>query len=199
VVWTGVRVEEGDILHTAFETWSQWQAAGHDASSWAVPQGSFVYGSTDFSAAGTMLAIVRNDDGRGNRLFGAGTSGGLFYGQDPALDAALVTAAVPGDTNLDGKVDVTDLGNIASSYDSIGGIRWSAGDFNYSGRVDVTDLGDFASTYGMSSGPSASAAVAATTSISAARPMAMLATNGLVTVDSTRDWKPRRVRWLLAD
>src|SRR5205814_902886 len=50
--------------------------------------------------------------------------------------------------NLDGKVDVTDLGNLASNYGMSSGARLAQGDFNYDGNVDVTDLGDLASNYG---------------------------------------------------
>jgi len=65
-----------------------------------------------------------------------------------------------GDTNLDGKVDVTDLGNLASSYGAGSGAQWVQGDTNYDGKVDVTDLGNLASNYGgqLASGPSAGAA-----------------------------------------
>jgi hypothetical protein len=67
-----------------------------------------------------------------------------------------------GDTNLDGKVDVTDLGNLASSYGAGSGAIWVQGDTNYDGKVDVTDLGNLASNYGgaLASGPSAGAPAA---------------------------------------
>jgi hypothetical protein len=57
-------------------------------------------------------------------------------------------ATLLGDTNLDGKVDVTDLGNLASSYGAGSGAIWVQGDTNYDGKVDVTDLGNLASNYG---------------------------------------------------
>jgi hypothetical protein len=53
-----------------------------------------------------------------------------------------------GDTNLDGKVDVTDLGNLASNYGATSGATWVQGDTNYNGAVDVSDLGNLASNYG---------------------------------------------------
>jgi hypothetical protein len=53
-----------------------------------------------------------------------------------------------GDTNLDGHVDVTDLGNLASNYGNGGTAFWQQGDFDYNGAVDVTDLGDLATNYG---------------------------------------------------
>jgi len=56
-------------------------------------------------------------------------------------------------------VDVTDLGNLASSYGATSGALWVQGDTNYNGAVDVTDLGNLASNYGgnLASGPSAGA------------------------------------------
>lgn len=53
-----------------------------------------------------------------------------------------------GDTNLDGTVDVTDLGNLASHYDDAGSTTWAQGDTNYDGAIDVNDLGNMASNYG---------------------------------------------------
>jgi hypothetical protein len=54
-------------------------------------------------------------------------------------------------------VDVTDLGNLASSYGATSGALWVQGDTNYDNAVDVTDLGNLASNYGghLASGPSA--------------------------------------------
>lgn len=47
----------------------------------------------------------------------------------------------PGDANGDGKVDVLDLGALASNWGKVGGVTWRDGDFNLDGRVDVLDLG----------------------------------------------------------
>jgi hypothetical protein len=49
------------------------------------------------------------------------------------------TIALGGDANLDGSVDVSDLGSLASNWQSPGG--WSQGDFNRDDMIDVTDLG----------------------------------------------------------
>src|SRR5206468_302387 len=66
-----------------------------------------------------------------------------------------------GDTNLDGAVDVTDLGNLASNYGASSGALWVQGDTNYDNAVDVTDLGNLASNYGGNLGGGASAGPAA--------------------------------------
>jgi hypothetical protein len=44
-----------------------------------------------------------------------------------------------GDADLDGDVDVADLGALASNWQSIG--EWPAGDFSGDGQIDVADLG----------------------------------------------------------
>src|SRR5438477_11939249 len=50
-----------------------------------------------------------------------------------------------GDANLDGVVDVTDLGALATHWQLTG--QWSDGDFNGDGRVDVADLGMLATNW----------------------------------------------------
>ena len=58
-----------------------------------------------------------------------------------------------GDVNLDGKVDLTDLGLIASNYgkqidlSNPNSHPWRSGDLNLSGRVDLVDLGIFSANY----------------------------------------------------
>jgi hypothetical protein len=53
----------------------------------------------------------------------------------------------PGDANLDGRVDVGDLGILAANYGG-SGKTWEQGDFNGDGKVDVGDLGILAAHYG---------------------------------------------------
>ncbi|HSV14727.1 MAG TPA: autotransporter-associated beta strand repeat-containing protein [Tepidisphaeraceae bacterium] len=65
-----------------------------------------------------------------------------------------------GDTDLNGSVDVADLGALASNYGAApgSGKTWAQGDFNRDGGVDVSDLGALATTYGsaLAGGPAAS-------------------------------------------
>jgi len=75
--------------------------------------------------------------------------GGLSWrGHDGSI-VVLPPAAMPtpGDANLDGRVDVLDLGRLATSYGGRAG--WSGGDFNFDGTVDFMDLGVLASRYGV--------------------------------------------------
>ncbi len=53
-------------------------------------------------------------------------------------DGATLTAT-PGDANLDGKVDISDLGMLATNWQQH--TAWSGGDFNNDGFVDISDLG----------------------------------------------------------
>jgi hypothetical protein len=66
-----------------------------------------------------------------------------FAGQPIDNTSILIRFTIPGDTNLDRKVDVTDLGNLATNWQQTSR-RWFHGDFNYDQQVDVTDLGTLA-------------------------------------------------------
>jgi hypothetical protein len=58
------------------------------------------------------------------------------------------TAAAPGDTNLDGLVDILDASNLVAggAYDSGRPSDWNQGDFGYDGRVDILDIAEFTGT-----------------------------------------------------
>jgi hypothetical protein len=74
----------------------------------------------------------------------------------------LVKYTFVGDADLNGDVDVADLGALASHWQSAG--YWSDGDFDYNGTIDVNDLGLRASNWQAGTntmGPSFGAAVAA--------------------------------------
>ena len=67
------------------------------------------------------------------------------------------TGPTPGDANLDGYVDVSDLGILATNYGTTSGAEWGDADFTGDGVVDVSDLGILATNYGTV--PTAQAAV----------------------------------------
>jgi hypothetical protein len=52
---------------------------------------------------------------------------------------ALTSYGFPGDANLDGQVDVADLGILASHWQITG--FWTDGDLDNNGLIDVGDLG----------------------------------------------------------
>jgi hypothetical protein len=62
-----------------------------------------------------------------------------FAGQSIDNTTVLFGLTYYGDTNLDGLVNVADLGNWATHRQQPGG--WADGDFNYDGFIDVMDLG----------------------------------------------------------
>jgi hypothetical protein len=66
-----------------------------------------------------------------------------------ATDLTLVTTqAGPGDTDLDGDVDLNDLGNLATSFGkSNASIDWINGDFDNDNDVDLNDLGTLATNF----------------------------------------------------
>jgi len=74
-------------------------------------------------------------------------------GYATAADGSLVAAfAAPGDTDLDGIVNIADLQTILASgkYGTGSAAIWSDGDFNYDGVVSIADLQDLlaAGVYG---------------------------------------------------
>lgn len=72
---------------------------------------------------------------------------GLSTFGNHAVDASslLVKFTYEGDANLDGQVDVTDLGALATNWQT--NAPWTGGDFNYDDFVDVTDLGMLATDW----------------------------------------------------
>lgn len=113
-----------------------------------------VYASDRAAAEAAALADIRaafvsgsGIDGIHDSTAGAGQRVGAT---DQAIDArgdahVLVRLSFAGDANLDGAVDVSDLGLLASQWQQAG--AWDQGDFNYDGSVDVSDLGDLATQW----------------------------------------------------
>ncbi len=84
-------------------------------------------------------------------------SGG--YDQQPTdgpyvCKSYLLTPAVPGDANLDGKVDINDLTIVLAHYNQ-SGMLWSNGEFTGSGTVDINDLTIVLAHYNQTIGSSA--------------------------------------------
>jgi autotransporter-associated beta strand protein len=78
-----------------------------------------------------------------------------------------IRATLLGDSDLDGKVNVADLANLAGNFGKTSGQVWINGDFDYNQNVNVADLADLAGNFGkdltsagFGSGSSASTAVA---------------------------------------
>ncbi|HSV14889.1 MAG TPA: autotransporter-associated beta strand repeat-containing protein, partial [Tepidisphaeraceae bacterium] len=86
----------------------------------------------------------------------------LGYISVPSSSNMEVRYALKGDANLDGSVDVGDLGALATSYGASGGQSWINGDSNQDGNIDVGDLGALATNYGSSLASSPAEAAVAT-------------------------------------
>ncbi len=63
--------------------------------------------------------------------------------RDKAYADGSIDAYLPGDSNLDGKVDTRDLNAVALNWSGVS-TNWSGGDFNFDGKTDVGDLNTLA-------------------------------------------------------
>ena len=66
----------------------------------------------------------------------------------------LLTPALPGDANLDGKVDINDLTIVLAHYGQTG-MTWAHGEFTGDGTVDINDLTIVLAHYDQTAGSSA--------------------------------------------
>ncbi len=96
-----------------------------------------------------QLGRITTSSGDANHKLGYGDNSVLnkstFAGQTVDSTSTLVKFTYAGDANLDGQVDVTDLGALATNWQTSN--VWTGGDFNYDGFVDVTDLGALATNW----------------------------------------------------
>lgn len=112
--------------------------------------------ATGMTASSLMTALLAaKGDGTWNGFSGVGSTAvtsaiasitprtlGWLDNGDGSLT---VSFAAPGDTGLDGVVDITDVANFLASakMDTGNSATWDAGDFNLDGVVDQLDLADF--------------------------------------------------------
>ena len=93
-----------------------------------------------------------------------GTGGFLNRGYNglgfDGFDYAVVGTPLPGDANLDGKVDINDLTIVLAHYGQTG-MGWSTGEFTGSGTVDINDLTIVLAHYGQSAAAPASGGIQA--------------------------------------
>jgi hypothetical protein len=91
-------------------------------------------------------AAIANSTGLGyadNAVLGAPFA--TFAGQPVDDSSLLVKYTYLGDADLDGDVDVADLGALATNWQTSG--VWTGGDFDYNGTIDVADLGALATNW----------------------------------------------------
>jgi hypothetical protein len=87
---------------------------------------------------------------------------GTYYFELPAAEGGILTIdghrvfyepGLPGDANLDGTVDFTDLAVLLSNYGESGLQTWRSGDFDGDGTVGPNDLALLLATYGSTDTP----------------------------------------------
>ena len=101
---------------------------------------SWVQGWLSNSSTNYGLRLCGTEDVTGTAKYFDG-----FYGVTaPQL---VITMPEPGDANLDGRVDVSDLAILAANYRKHVTGGWTQADFNNDGVVDVQDLAILAANY----------------------------------------------------
>ena len=70
-----------------------------------------------------------------------------FAGQQVSPNSLLITPALPGDTNLDNTVDLTDLSTLLNNFGQPTP-NWTAGNFDHAPTIDLTDLSDLLNNFG---------------------------------------------------
>jgi hypothetical protein len=116
--------------------------SGYNAGHWDGPTG--ITSST--AAASTETSVGYASNASLNLTEFKGVTG-------LTTNDVLVKYTYAGDANLDGKVDIGDLGLLAGAWQQSGKV-WFDGDFTYNGTVDIGDLGLLAGNWqkGVSSG-----------------------------------------------
>jgi hypothetical protein len=109
-------------------------------------------GQTGLTILGGSDATIRNQIIQG-RVKGATdgiltSAAGLVVGYEDVTGGVEVAAAIPGDVNLDGRVDINDLTIVLANYGKSAGMTWGTGDIVYDGTVDINDLTIVLANYG---------------------------------------------------
>ena len=111
-------------------------------------------------ALSTLLSPVSGAGWTLSECFGIDNSGDIVgYGKNPggAYNGYILRPALPGDANLDGKVDINDLTVVLANYNQTG-MAWAQGEFTGYGTVDINDLTIVLANYNRVAGSSAAIA-----------------------------------------
>jgi len=109
-----------------------------------------------------------------------GTSPGAAYTFQTSTGSSTkvtLTDALPGDANLDGTVNFTDLGVVLQDY-TLPLTTWAKGNFVGTGTVNFTDLGDILQNYTLSLGAAPSSLAVPETVLDDPRAVALLQSYG---------------------
>ncbi len=101
----------------------------------------------DYRGQATPAATIRSQIASGGIMTSSAVANQTTLGwKDTAASSSiLVKYTYYGDANLDGQVDISDLGALATAWQT--SAVWSQGDFDYSGFVDISDLGKLATNW----------------------------------------------------
>ncbi len=78
----------------------------------------------------------------------ATTANTLGWKANTGTKEITVAYTLYGDANVDGSVNLSDLGFLGDNYGLTTGATWAMGDFNYDGKVNLSDLGFLGDQYG---------------------------------------------------
>lgn len=152
LVFNGVyqRDTNGDILKNGFLALTD-PAAADAADQWV--EAYLIRDPGDFNDSDALDADdidqLFAQEGLADPAFGFDLTGDAIV-TDADLDRWVYDLAGTryGDANLDGSVDILDLGLLATSFGGAGG--WGNGDFNGDGQINIVDLGILATEFGFS-------------------------------------------------
>ncbi|MGN6369888.1 MAG: autotransporter-associated beta strand repeat-containing protein [Phycisphaerae bacterium] len=97
----------------------------------------------------------------------------MFGGVGVDGNSILLTVALLGDANVDGKVDLTDLSTVLNNFGTTTP-NWTSGNFDGAATIDLTDLSDVLNNFGLTS-PSPTAASFASAATAAPEPASLAA------------------------
>jgi autotransporter-associated beta strand protein len=100
-----------------------------------------IWTGTGLTSSSVQLQVANTIANGGGGVWSIGYADGVDVGQTIAVGNQLVIKpALAGDANLDGSVNMMDLGVVAQNLGSTHG-DWMHGDFNYDGAVNFLDIG----------------------------------------------------------
>ena len=137
----------GTVVGYSYET-SGAQAALVYSNGTMTDLNTQIIGPNPFSELSVAYGISPN----GEYIVGDATVGSGPFGGD--TQGFLLTAAIPGDANGDGRVDINDLTIVLAHYGQTGQ-SWADGEFTGDGTVDINDLTIVLAHYNQSTASSA--------------------------------------------